>query len=50
MRRRVSDPAAARLIATVDSESRSYTDRAAKYPRARQYQQSRDEGAARRTR
>jgi len=38
----------AQILAAVDSESRPYTDRAAKYPRARQYQQLRDEGAARR--
>ncbi len=50
MSRRPKDPAAARLIATVDSESRPYTDRAAKYPRARQYQQARDEGIARKQR
>ncbi|MFC3386863.1 hypothetical protein ACFOHP_33640 [Couchioplanes caeruleus subsp. azureus] len=48
MRRRRSDAPTARLIATVDSESRPYTDRAAEYPRARQYQQLRDEGATRR--
>lgn len=48
MSRRPKDPAAARLLATVDSESRAYTDRGARYPRARQYQQLRDEGIARR--
>ena len=48
MSRRPKDPQTARLLATVDSESRPYTDRAAKYPRAKQYQQARDEGVARR--
>jgi hypothetical protein len=38
----------ARLMATVDSESRPYTDRAAKYTTARQYQQQIVQGAARR--
>lgn len=33
---RTSD-ATARLLATVDSESRPYTDPAANYPRAQQY-------------
>ena len=47
MTRRPKDPATARIIAAVDSESRPYTDRAAKYPKARQYQQARDEGIAR---
>jgi hypothetical protein len=43
-----TDPAVAGLIATVASESRPYTDPAAAYPRARQYQTARAEGAARR--
>jgi hypothetical protein len=37
----------ARLIATVASESRPYTDPGATYPRARAYQQTRAQGAAR---
>ncbi|GGQ77585.1 hypothetical protein GCM10010166_54420 [Couchioplanes caeruleus subsp. azureus] len=41
MRRRPRDPAAARLLATVASESRPYTDPAASYPRARAYQRIR---------
>ncbi len=40
--------AAARIRATVASESRSYTDPAANYPRARQHQEQRLSGAARR--
>ena len=47
-RHRTPDPATARLIATVASESRPYTDPAAAYPRARQYQTARAEAAARR--
>jgi hypothetical protein len=34
----------ARIRATVDSESRPYTDPAATYPRARQYQAQRGTG------
>ncbi|MBW6432199.1 hypothetical protein KZ829_00365 [Actinoplanes hulinensis] len=48
MSRRPKDPQTKQLMATIDSESRPYTDRAAKYPRARQYQQARDEGVTRR--
>ncbi|MEU4424822.1 hypothetical protein AB0F81_29740 [Actinoplanes sp. NPDC024001] len=48
MTRRPKDEATARLIATVDSESRPYTDRAAKYTTARRYQQQREEGVTRR--
>jgi hypothetical protein len=48
MRRRSTDPATARLLATVDSESRPYTDPRASYDRARAAQQARAEGAARR--
>ncbi|WP_199513900.1 hypothetical protein [Nucisporomicrobium flavum] len=50
MSRRPKDPQAARILAAVDSESRPYTDRAAKYPTARRYQQARDEGTARKAR
>ena len=39
---------AARIRAAVDSQSRSYTDPAATYPRARQHQDQRIAGAARR--
>ncbi|GID26833.1 hypothetical protein [Paractinoplanes brasiliensis] len=48
MRRRPVDETARRIADTVASESRPYTDRAAKYPRARDYQRTRDEGIARR--
>jgi hypothetical protein len=48
MTRRPRDPQARQIAATVASESRPYTDRGARYPRARQYQQARDEGVARR--
>lgn len=48
MRRRPIDPAAARLLAAVASESRPYTDSAAQYPRARDYRRVRAEGIARR--
>ncbi len=48
MTRRPTDSATARLIATVDSESRPYTDRAAQYPTARIYQRTQAEGSARR--
>ena len=44
MRRRPIDEAARRIAETVASESRPYTDRAAHYPRARDYQRQRDEG------
>ena len=44
---RTPDPAAARIHATVDSESRSYTDPRAASPRARQHQADRVSGAAR---
>jgi hypothetical protein len=43
-----TDPATARVLATVDSESRPYTDRNAQYVRARQHRQDRTDGAARR--
>ncbi len=48
MRRRPANEAARRIAETVASESLPYTDRAAKYPRARDYQRTRDEGAQRR--
>jgi hypothetical protein len=48
MRRPEKDQAEARLIATVDSQSRPYTDRAAKYATARRYQETVIEGASRR--
>lgn len=49
MRRGPVDPAAARLLAAVDSESRPYTDPGARYPRARDYQKAVAEGTARRS-
>ena len=49
MRRRPADPATARLLAAVDSESRPYTDPGALYPRAEGYRRAVTEGAARRT-
>lgn len=48
MARRSTDPATARLLATVASESRPYTDPQARYPRAVQTRQARADGAARR--
>ena len=47
---RRTDPATARLMATVDSESRPYTDPRARYDRARAAQRARAEGVARRQR
>jgi hypothetical protein len=41
MARRSPDPATARLLATVDSESRPYTDPKAQYERARQHRADR---------
>ena len=48
MRRRPADPATARLLAAIDSESRPYTDPGARYPRAEGYRRSVTESAARR--
>ncbi|WP_161952645.1 hypothetical protein [Actinoplanes sp. TFC3] len=45
-----ADPTTARLLATVDSESRPYTDPRAGYDRARDAQQARTAGAFRRGR
>ncbi len=42
------DPATARILAAVDSESRSYTDPKAAYPRAVEHRAQRAEGRARR--
>lgn len=39
--RRTTDPATARLIATVDSESRQYTDPKAAYPTAVRHREQR---------
>jgi len=39
--RRTTDPATARLIAAVDSESRPYTDPLAAYPTAVRYREQR---------
>ncbi|ROP27653.1 hypothetical protein [Couchioplanes caeruleus] len=47
MRRRRVDPATVRLLASVDSESRPYTDPDARYPRAQDYRRQVAEGAAR---
>ncbi|GID94550.1 hypothetical protein ACFQFC_35160 [Amorphoplanes digitatis] len=49
-RRTSTDPATARLLVVVDSESRPYTDPRASYDRARDAQRARTEGAFRRGR
>ncbi|MEV7624257.1 hypothetical protein [Actinoplanes sp. NPDC089786] len=43
-----TDPATARLLAAVDSESRPYTDPQAQYPRAKSFRRTVTEGANRR--
>lgn len=49
MRRRPVDAATARMLATVASESRPYTDSAAQYPRAREYRRIRAAAIAQRS-